>query len=309
MTKKRRKRQRSPQSWLLFIDANILLDFYRLQGESAIRTLELLEKHKDSLILGDQLRMEFMNNRQRAVLAGIEKVAKPQRPTLPAILLDTQAAKTWMKAHGTAEKRWKTVRNRIEAILNDPIQADVVYQRLMRIFDHESQFNLCRPNKRRFEIRRLARKRFSLGYPPRKPNAISLGDSLHWEWIIACARPSERERHDVMIVSRDGDFGANLGNISIINDWLLREFKERVSPQRQIVLLPRLTDALSKLDEHVNAADVEEEDRIIKSEEAAQEESDRMIESLRAFIQEKVNVRPEEWRALIQEKANVRPKE
>jgi hypothetical protein len=239
MTKKRRKRQRSPQSWLLFIDTNILLDFYRLQGESAIRTLDLLEKHKDSLILGDQLRMEFMNNRQEAVVAGIEKVVKPQRPTLPAILLDAQAAKTWMKAHDTAEDRWKTVRKRIETILNDPIHADVVYQRLMRIFDHESRFNLRRPDKRRFEIRRLARKRFSLGYPPRKPKAISLGDSIHWEWIIACARPDERERHDVMIVSRDGDFGKNLGKISIINDWLLREFKERVSPQRQIVLLPR----------------------------------------------------------------------
>ena len=103
MTKERRKRRARPKSWLVFIDANILLDFYRLQGESAIRTLELLEKHKDSLILGDQLRMEFMTNRQRAVLAGIEKVAKPQRPTLPAILLDAQAAKTWMKAHDTAE--------------------------------------------------------------------------------------------------------------------------------------------------------------------------------------------------------------
>jgi len=152
----------------------------------------------------------------------------------------------------------------------------------MRIFDHESPFNLRRPDKRRFEIRRLARKRCSLGYPPRKPNAISLGDSIHWEWIIACARPSERERHDVMIVSRDGDFGATLGKISIINDWLLREFKERVSPQRQIVLLTRLTDALKKLDEHVNPADVKAEDRIIKSEEAAQEESDRMINWFRA---------------------------
>jgi len=115
MMKERRTRQRSPKSWLLFIDANILLDFYRLQGESAIRTLDLLAKHKDSLILGDQLRMEFMNNRQRAVLAGIEslKVAKPQRPTLPAILIDTQAAKTWMKTHDTAENRWRTVRTRI----------------------------------------------------------------------------------------------------------------------------------------------------------------------------------------------------
>jgi predicted nucleic acid-binding protein len=271
----KRTRKRAPESWLLFIDTNILLDFYRLQGESALRTLKALERHKDSLIVGDQLRMEFMNNRQRAILAGIEKLAKPQRPAVPAILLDSKAAKTWMKAHETAEQRWKTARSRIEAILSDPIKADPVYQSLTRIFDHDGPYNLCRPDKKRFAIRNLARKRFSLGYPPRKPNASTLGDSIHWEWIIACARPNDRERHDVMIVSRDGDFGANLGNKATINDWLAREFRERVSPQRQIILFTRLTDALKKLDEQVSAADVAAEDEIIKDE-AAERLSDTL---------------------------------
>jgi ATP phosphoribosyltransferase regulatory subunit HisZ len=52
---------------------------------------------------------------------------------------------------------------------------------------------------------------------------------------------------------------------------------------------PRLTDALKKLDEHVNAADVEEEDRLIKNEEAAQEKSDRALESLHAFFRDQAN--------------------
>jgi hypothetical protein len=78
-----------------------------------------------------------------------------------------------------------------------------------------------------------------------------------------------------MIVSRDGDFGANLGNKATINDWLAREFRERVSPQRQIILFTRLTDALKKLDEQVSAADVAAEDEIIKDE-AAERLSDTL---------------------------------
>ena len=56
-----------------FIDTNILLDFYRKPGESAIRQLKALEKHRESLILGDQLSMEFLKNRQAAIVAGMFK--------------------------------------------------------------------------------------------------------------------------------------------------------------------------------------------------------------------------------------------
>jgi hypothetical protein len=64
-----------PKKWLVFIDANILLDFYRQAGESAIRQLKALEKHRESLILGDQLSMEFLKNRQAAIVAGSEGLA------------------------------------------------------------------------------------------------------------------------------------------------------------------------------------------------------------------------------------------
>jgi predicted nucleic acid-binding protein len=249
MTKQRKKRQRAPQSWLVFIDTNILLDFYRYEGQSAIRTLDLLEKHKDRLILGDQLRMEFMNNRQRAVLAGIEKIGKPQRPTLPAILLDSQPAKTWLKAHDIAEKRSKKVRKRIEAILNDPIRADPVYQRLAKIFDHDTFFNLRRPDKRRFEIRRLARKRFSLGYPPRKPAirvAIIVQEVLGlWATTLspviqdrlAIAEPAERHH------SLSNMFVANInlglvvgitGEPHFVACQFRQAAEERASPRQQV---------------------------------------------------------------------------
>jgi hypothetical protein len=260
-----KKRVSKTKKWLVFIDANILLDFYRLAGQSAIRQLKALERHQDNLILGDQLRMEFMNNRQRAIIAGIDRLTRPERPALPAILLDSQPAKTWIKIHGTAETNFKKVKSRIETILANPTGADPVYQHLTRIFDHDSPFNLRRPDKKRYTIRNLARKRFVLGYPPRKLDATSLGDSLHWEWIIACAKES-KDLHNVVIVSRDSDFGATYSGKAILNDWLYREFKDRVSQKRDVLLTQRLTDALKLLEEEVEKEDLEEENRIIGDE-------------------------------------------
>jgi len=252
------------KKWLVFIDTNILLDFYRLPGESALRQLKLLEKHQSSLILGDQVRMEFMKNRQKAILAGIAAMPKPQKPTLPSVLIDSQAAKMLTKNHVAIEKKWQAARKKIENMLTDPYKVDPVYKHLARIFDQNSKFNLKRPDKTRFTIRNLARKRAALGYPPRKGNANSLGDSLHWEWIIHCAQNSE-DRHNILIVSRDEDFGVVYNDKAILNDWLHREFKERVSKKRNIELTRQLTIALKRLNEQVSAVDEEEEKKLIET--------------------------------------------
>lgn len=256
------RRPAATKKWLVFPDTNVLLDFYRLPGEAALRQLKLLEKHRAALILSDQQRMEFMNNRQRAIIAGIQSMKPPQRPSFPSVLLDAQAAKALVKSHQDTDKKWKRVQKRIEAMLKDPFAADPVYQHLNRIFDSTGPFNLKRPDKLRFAIRNLARKRYALGYPPRKQNAVTLGDSINWEWIIQCAKQSD-EHHNVLIVSRDGDYGVSYDGATIINDWLYREFKERVSRKRIVKLTQKLTDALKLLDEQVTDDDVTAEEKLL----------------------------------------------
>lgn len=257
--------------WLVFVDTNILLDFYRLPGESAVRQLKLLERHKNSLILTDQLKMEFLKNRQKVIAESLKQLVRPQKPALPAILFDYQPAKMLLKNYASAEKQFAKVRAKIEAILSAPSSADHVYRALMRIFDEGGALSLARPNKRRYAIRHLARKRFSLGYPPRKANDISLGDSINWEWIVECAQKSDANVH-VMIVSRDGDYGASFGDEAILNDWLRREFKERVSQKRKIQLTKKLTVALRMLDEEVRSEDVEEEEKLLDAPDATDDE-------------------------------------
>lgn len=249
--------------WLIFVDTNIFLDFYRVPGESAKRQMAALERHKDRLIVSDQVRMEFLKNRQKVILHSFGGIKKPQKTTMPQILDESEPARLLKKAEKEADKRYKQLKGRIENLLGKPANYDEVYKAFNRIFKSTSEFNLKRPNKKRFEIRSKARKRFSMGFPPRKTGDTSIGDALNWEWIIECAIASPANHH-VLIVSRDGDFGATFGEHTYLNDWLHREFKDRVSSLRKIELTNRLTDALSRLDEVVSEEDVKEEERVIR---------------------------------------------
>lgn len=251
------------ENWLIFVDTNILLDFYRLGGESADRQLKALERHKESIITCDQVQMEFLKNRQKVIVDSIKLFKKPDRLSFPPIIADYQPAKMLSRYAAKVMAKHSEVRQKIEKVLTDPTHHDPVFQVLNRIFGNNSALNLRRPNKVRYEIRRLARKRFILGYPPRKSGDTSIGDALNWEWIIKCAQNSD-DNHNILIVSRDGDYGVHYDNDVTLNDWLRREFKERVSRKRKIELTNKLTVALKKMDEVIADDDVKEEERIIK---------------------------------------------
>ncbi|MGR6035104.1 MAG: PIN domain-containing protein [Candidatus Nitrosoglobus sp.] len=88
----------------------------------------------------------------------------------------------------------------MESILRNPSNYDSIYKYLQRLFKHDSPYNLSREKKTRFQIRRLAWKRFILGYPPRKRNDTSIGDAINWGWIISCANSCGK---DIILITRD----------------------------------------------------------------------------------------------------------
>lgn len=252
------------EQWLVFVDTNVLLDFYRLRGNSVLRQLEALEKHKDLLITGEQVWMEFLKHRQRVIKETLTDLKKPTDQKLPPILADYQPAKMMKKHLASAENKYKEVKLKAERIIADPTHHDAVYKKVNRILLSNTRHNLTRKNKVRFEVRNLARKRFSLGYPPRKKDDTSIGDAFNWEWIIRCAQDCQNNSH-ILIVSRDGDFGIDVGDQTFLNDWLKKEFKERVSKKRKIELTTRLTVAMKRLDEVVTKEDEEEEENLISA--------------------------------------------
>jgi hypothetical protein len=160
-----------------------------------------------------------------------------------------------------AKKLIQSLQQRTEKLLAEPTKYDPVYKVVQRLFKNDNPFNLTRENQDRHRIRRLARHRFVLGYPPRKESDNSVGDAVDWEWLVDCA---SRERKSVIVASRDSDYGATIdGKRSYINDWLLQEFRARVSKRANVLLTPKFTEAFQLMQIKVSAKDVEEEEEII----------------------------------------------
>lgn len=241
-------RQRKKSGYLVFIDTNILLDFYRIRkSDISLKYLQEIENNFDKLILTSQVEMEFRKNRQIAILESLTEVNKlnSNNISVPTILFDAKPVDMIKQSQKKITQQQKKIKERINKILENPGTQDKVFQTLQRVFKNTSEFYLHRENDLRYAIRKLALKRFGLGYPPRKKADTSIGDSINWEWIIHCAKSCDK---NIVIVTRDSDYGVFHNDKGYLNDWLQIEFKERISQQRKIIL----TDKLSKAFELVN---------------------------------------------------------
>ena len=98
--------------------------------------------------------------------------------------------------------------------------------------------------------------RFRLGYPPRKSGDTSMGDAFNWEWIIHCI---QQENRNVVIVSRDADYGITIGSDSFPNDWLVQEVRERTKKTRKLQLVDRLSKALKQIKIEVSPEEIQQE--------------------------------------------------
>lgn len=232
------------KDYLIFIDTNIYLDFYRSQNDAELSLLYELLKIKNSIISTDQIEMEFKKNRQKVIMESLNKIVVPNIISFPAFALKIRGVKKTNRINKEFKVRVGKFKDYFAKIMLEPKRYDKVYKASQEIFEFKSNLNLKRPDKKRYEMRRLAKKRFMLGYPPRKNDDIAFGDSINWEWITACC---EREKKDVVIVSRDSDYGITFNSKGFLNDWLNEEFKSRISPRRKVILTNRLSEGLKKL--------------------------------------------------------------
>lgn len=228
---------------LIFIDTNILLDFYRVDsGDAALSLLKYFDGNYQRMITTSEVEMEFKKNRQHIILDQVNsiKINKSELIKIPSFLRDSRLEKSVKVTQAKLNKQSGSLIERSLKILKNPSLYDPVYKALQKLFHARKSCHLTRDKEIRFEIRELAKKRFILGYPPRKDSDTSMVDAINWEWIIHCAKDST---DDIVIVSRDRDYGEHYQKESLLNDWLLEEFKDRVSPRRSILLTKRLTEA------------------------------------------------------------------
>jgi PIN domain len=256
-------RKRGRRQTFVFVDTNIFLDFYRDSNEATLSLLKRLEPVRDCIISTYQVEMEFLKNRQRVLVESLGKLKPQPQVVVPAIFADTGTSASLKQLNKTAGKKAELIRKRIVNLLKGPKQNDVVYQTLAEVFQSTAGHVLTRDMPIRRQIKRLAWRRFILGYPPRKTTDTSIGDALNWEWLIHCGKTLQGR---LLIVSRDSDYGTSVQADHFLNDQLLQEYKDRVGPKKRIALTTRLSDALKELQVTVpqNEIDAEAESLTIR---------------------------------------------
>lgn len=252
------------QGTLIFIDANIYLDFYRARERSfELAMIKHIDANHDKIITTDQVLMEYKKNRQKVILETLAAIQEPKIDiAIPPFLTDSPKIKMINERKGEIEKHIKYLQNNVSEVLKNPGLKDRLYQSLQRLFKDSNQHHLGRNNELRIQIRELAWKRFLLGYPPRKESDTSYGDAINWEWIIYSAEQSGK---NIVIVSRDRDYGEMYKKEPILNDWLSQEFKDRISQQRKITLTNKLSNAFKLINVSISPREQKQEEELISN--------------------------------------------
>jgi PIN domain len=244
---------------LIFVDTNIFLDFYRATGSANFRLLDRIKQVKERLIISHQVEMEFRKNRQNLISDAVAKLRFGWPSEIPALFVDTEELKELTDATKVVDEKLQVLRDRLTGALSLPVD-DPVHKSAIEVFSLDSPFNLTRTKEVYNRILRHARRRFSLGYPPRKGKDDSMGDAVNWEWIIECASTSKRS---VIIVSRDNDYGLTFDRVRHLNEWLHQEFGERVGGKSKVELTDSLAAALKEAKVRVTKAEEKAEEELI----------------------------------------------
>jgi hypothetical protein len=268
--KRRRERKSNPP--LLFIDTNIFLDFYRTRKDAGISLLSKIDTLHDKIITTCQVEMEFKKNRQKVISESMSLVKPPDfNLATPAFLLEAKNVEMIKTRIKDVKGRVANLRTRILSTLENPQTKDRIYQTMQRLFTDQSQLNLRHDTPEYRAVWRKALRRFLEGRPPRKKDDTSAGDAVNWEWIVRCI---EKYNRDVVIVSRDADYGLTIGENGYANNWLAEEVKQRVNQKRKLVLVELLSSALRLFDVEVTREEINAERASIKS--TATEDTDEI---------------------------------
>jgi predicted nucleic acid-binding protein len=202
----------------VFIDTNVLLDFFRMSSGDLeeLRKLARLESTGSiKLLVSDAAFDEFSRNRERVIAESLSQFMKSKfelhrpniiRPHAESVELEHMQSRI--------RELTKTIVERVtaEAVAGETT-ADKVVNEL---------FAAAKIHTVDSKIVDTAIHRTTLRKPPGKKD--SFGDAIHWEWLLAHVPKSE----DLHIISRDGDFESQL-SVGSLEPYLAFEWANRKS--------------------------------------------------------------------------------
>jgi predicted nucleic acid-binding protein len=78
MDKLKARRNGGAPQYLLFIDTNILLDFYRARNDAGLHLLDTIDQNHRCIVTSYQVEMEFKKNRQRVIVESLKNLKLPE---------------------------------------------------------------------------------------------------------------------------------------------------------------------------------------------------------------------------------------
>jgi hypothetical protein len=217
----------------LFLDANILLDFYRFGDDdiSEIRKiLALIAGQELYLFTNQHLTDEISRNREKVISESLAEIKslnyRVKTPNYGKDLPEYKAlTEILKKANSSLANFTASLQN---LIANRALPADNLISDLMSA----SQKIPITP-----EIMSSAKDRMALSNPPGKKG--SLGDALHWECLLSIELGYNSD-----IVSRDGDFASEL-DPKRMKDFLIQEWNGKFGKYSEISIFRSLSEYFS----------------------------------------------------------------
>lgn len=211
----------------IFIDTNVILDFYRINNKNSINEiLKEIKKYKKYFISTKQSQDEFLRNRDKTIVDFIEELKKQNynvhvNNVIATLNSYTEYHDSIIKANNNTKK----IINEMNELIENP-NIDLIY----KIYLDLNEIAYSRTN----ELIERAQKRKIIGNPPTSKKE-TCGDEIIWETLL------EYCNEDLIIVSRDSTFSTNY-------NFLKDEFKK--DKNRTLKVVDSITKAIELNEEH-----------------------------------------------------------
>ncbi|MEK7549898.1 MAG: PIN domain-containing protein [Patescibacteria group bacterium] len=236
---------------LLFLDSNILLNFYDFHDEDLDqlnKLADLIDSGDIKLFLTTQVQHEVMKNRDNRLGQAYKKFTEyTSAVPMPVFCKSYKEYADINRAqkvlNGLKSKLSKTINNDIQS---KQLKADIVIETL------KEKSILIESDK----YLHLAVERHRLGRPPGKKDR-SFGDEINWESLLA----EVTEEGDFIIVSTDGDYSSAI-NKDELKDYLVDEWHKKKTSE--IYFYHRLTSFFTEHDIKIEFKIEEEKNSLIE---------------------------------------------
>lgn len=254
------------RTYVIFPDANVLLDLYRVFDPEWTKVANRLADLGDSLIITQQVASEVNRNRlgvvRTAHVAALKELSPPQANLPPGLRTHEQDLRQATKLVGEVTKAIKrSAQSHLQAVALGTDETSLALAHVLDRAEAESEEQLVR-----------ARLRKERGNPPGK-RTDPLGDQLSWEQLLDALSSATAV---IWLVTRDGDYFTKSleGDGKLLDPVLQAEIRLR-APTAKVRLCEGLPAAINEYLKEKGEAEAFSEAELIHFRSVAQDHDDR----------------------------------